>query len=321
MAKDSTTAAVVAKLPVMTSDWHEEREARCNLTRFGSQWACRRSARPSPNGLLLLASLALLVSILGACAADGVAADPRETTVSSTSRIEPERLEISVVSESPHDTSSYTQGLLWWDGRVYESAGGYGRSSLRSWALGTADPLEILDLEEEYFAEGLARIGEQLLQLTWKGGLLYVYDLKPLTRVETHRYSGLGWGLAFDGTHLIMSDGSHVLSFRNPETFEVVRRLVVKRHGSVQADLNELEFAHGVIYANVYQTDEIVRIDPETGAVTAVIDASGLLTEDERRSAEVLNGIAFREDSGTFLITGKYWPRLFEVEFVKASDS
>ncbi|MEM1249862.1 MAG: glutaminyl-peptide cyclotransferase [Acidobacteriota bacterium] len=259
--------------------------------------------------------LACFLLALSGCAARGPGAE--EAKSSSPRRVEPASLRVDVVERYPHDSTSYTQGLLWQAPFLYESSGGYGESRIRRTELGSVEALELLELDSEVFGEGLALVGEELFQLTWKEGLLYVYDREPLELREERRYPGIGWGLTFDGTHVVMSDGSHVLTFRDPETFKVERRLKVRRRGSVQADLNELEFVDGSIYANVYQTDEIVRIDAESGVVTAVIDASGLLTVAERRKAEVLNGIAYRAENETFLITGKYWPHLFEVRFVE----
>lgn len=271
-----------------------------------------------PSLFALLWSAALLVGCAASGTETGSAGAAEESPKSATTRVEPQTFTVEVVARHPHDRTSYTQGLLWAAPFLYESSGGYGESRLRRSRLGEESPLELLTLEDEVFGEGLAQVGDRLYQLTWKEGLLYVYSREPLVLLEERRYQGFGWGLTFDGESLVMSDGSHVLTFRDPETFDVERRLEVRRRGALQADLNELEFVDGAVWANVYQTDEIVRIDPESGAVTAILDASGLLTREERRTAEVLNGIAYRPESETFLITGKYWPHLFEVRLVEA---
>jgi glutamine cyclotransferase len=229
------------------------------------------------------------------------------------------RLRLEVVAAYPHDPEAYTQGLLWFDGSLYESTGLYGASSVRKIDLESGTLAIFRPLPPDYFGEGLARVGERLVQLTWQQGLALLFSLDDLEELGERSYVGEGWGLCFDGRHLIMSDGTQVLSFHDPETFAVVRRLEVTRGGTPLDRLNELEWVDGSVYANVYQTEEIVRIDPHSGAVVEVIDASGLLSPRERRGAEVLNGIAYRPDSGTFLLTGKRWPRVFEVRFVPTS--
>ena len=246
---------------------------------------------------------------------------PGPTNESSAARtlVEPEKLRVRVIETFEHDATSYTQGLLWLDGMLVESTGEYGRSKLLRWRLGEPDASERVDLERDLFGEGLALVGEELIQLTWRAGIALVYDAHTLEPTRRLRYDGEGWGLAFDGERLILSDGTHVLKIADPKDLRVTSRLEVRRRGLPQDNLNELEWVDGALYANVYQSDEIVRIDPQTGAVTAVIDASGLLDEQEARSSDVLNGIAYRPSTDTFLITGKHWPRLFEVVFEPAS--
>jgi len=170
-------------------------------------------------------------------------------------------------------------------------------------------------LDRELFGEGLARVDERLIQLTWRSGKAIVSSLDTLEEQETLRYGGEGWGLCFDGNSLIMSDGSSTLLFRDPETMEVRRRLTVRRDGIPVRMLNELECVDPHVYANIWQRHEIVRIDPNTGEVTASIDARGLLSREEATRADVLNGIAYKPDTKTFLVTGKLWPAVFEVEF------
>ena len=229
-----------------------------------------------------------------------------------------ERLELEVVALYPHDDQAYTQGFLWHDGSVYESTGLKGRSSVRRWDLASGETLQETALSPDLFGEGLARVGDRLIQLTWTAGRALVYDLATLEQVGEHAYAGQGWGLCHDGAHLVMSDGSDVLLLRDPEGFEVVERVAVTLDGKPLANLNELECHGGQVYANIYQTETIARIDPATGRVTALIDASGLLEPEEARRAEVLNGIAYRPEGGTFLLTGKLWPHVFEVRLVPA---
>lgn len=231
----------------------------------------------------------------------------------------PEALRVRVVERHEHDTGAFTQGLLWHDGALYESTGLEGRSSLRRVSLDGTVQAQV-DLDEELFAEGLARVDDELFQLTWQNGVALVYDLATLEKKREHRYEGEGWGLCWDGTHLVMSDGSATLAFRDPRTFEVRRSVEVSSIGRPVRFLNELECVDGVVYANVWQRDRIVRIDPESGDVTATIDAHGLLDRRERRGTDVLNGIAWIPERRRFVLTGKLWPALFEVELVPRDE-
>lgn len=233
----------------------------------------------------------------------------------------PEPMQVRVVAEHPHARNAFTQGLLWHAGRLYESTGLRGESSVRRVALDSGEVEHTIDVPPRYFAEGLARVEQRLYQLTWQSGRAFVYDLEDFTARQEFSYEGEGWGLCFDGEHLVMSDGSSTLTFRDPETFEVVREVEVTKVGRPLRRLNELECVsdsegYDGVWANVWMTEEIVRIDPRTGRVLATVDASGLLTRDERRGVDVLNGIAWLPERGRFAITGKHWPKLFEVEFV-----
>jgi glutamine cyclotransferase len=231
----------------------------------------------------------------------------------------PEQLKVKVLATHHHDPQAYTQGLLWHDGKLYESGGQYGASSLREVNPVTGEVLRFVLVDQTYFAEGLALVGDRLIQLTWKEDKAFVYGLAKLDPRGTFDYTGEGWGLCYDGQKLIMSDGSDRLTFRDPATFTPQGGVNVTENGAPVLNLNELECVDGVVYANVWQTDRILRIDPATGRVTATIDASGLLTAAESAKAEVLNGIAWRPDTKTFYITGKYWPKMFEVQFVPTS--
>jgi len=232
-----------------------------------------------------------------------------------------EHLKIKVLGSVPHDTAAYTQGLVWTEGMLYESAGQYGQSSLRQVDPKTGKVLRSVPVPPRYFAEGLALVGDRLLQLTWQEGTAFVYDLATFSRREELPYSGEGWGLCFDGKRLIMSDGSNHLTFRDPATFASTGGVDVALDGRPVMRLNELECVDGAVYANVWQADEILRIDPETGRVTAVIDAAGLLTPEEAANAEVLNGIAYKPETKTFLLTGKYWPKMFEARLTSSPAS
>jgi glutaminyl-peptide cyclotransferase len=228
----------------------------------------------------------------------------------------PERLRVRVLRSFSHDRSSFTQGLVWEGDGFVESAGGYGDSLVRRWRPGQKRPLAEERLPDDLFAEGLAEVGESLIQLTWREGVAFYRDRRTLKVENRVAYRGEGWGLCYDGERLIMSDGTDTLTERDPASFEPLRRLAVRAGDSPVPNLNELECAEGWVYANLYGTDDIARIDPVTGRVAAVIDASGLLTPGERAAgAGVLNGIAYNSESETFYLTGKLWPRLFEVVF------
>jgi len=227
-----------------------------------------------------------------------------------------EKLRVRVVHEYPHATDAFTQGLLWHEGFMYESTGRYGRSSLRKVQLDDGKVLAQRNLEAAFFGEGLALVDDRLIQLTWRAGLALVSDLETLEERETLRYLGEGWGLCYDGTALVMSDGSSMLEFRDPDSMELLAEVTVSKNGYPVRKLNELECVGSEIYANVWQSTEILRIDGETGRVTATIDASGLLSRIEALRADVLNGIAYKPESNTFLLTGKLWPHVFEVELV-----
>jgi len=225
--------------------------------------------------------------------------------------------EYRVIHTYPHDSQAYTQGLLYEDGHLYESTGLNGRSSLRMVDLETGSVLQRAAVPEKYFAEGLASWGSTLIQLTWQSHIAFVYDRFSFRLLRTFSYKGEGWGLTQDGRNLIMSDGTATLRFFDPGTFREVRHIVVKDHGSQVTQLNELEFVQGEIYANVWHTDRIARISPSSGRVLGWIDLSGLLPENQRSDPEaVLNGIAWDSARDRLFVTGKLWPRLFEIKIV-----
>lgn len=231
----------------------------------------------------------------------------------------PQRLRLEVLGRFPHDETSFTQGLLWHEGALYESTGQYGESKLRRIDLESGRVEAEHRLAPTYFGEGLARVGDRLVQLTYREGQALVYDLASFEPRGTWRYEGEGWGLCFDGRTLFMSDGTSRIARRDPESFAVTEHLPVTLEGRPVGAVNELECAEGWLYANVWQTDWVLRIDPASGGVAAIIDASplrrglGLPPGGDR----VLNGIAYRPETATFLLTGKNWPEIFEVVFVE----
>ncbi len=222
-----------------------------------------------------------------------------------------------VVHTYAHDPQAYTQGLLYEDGYLYESTGLNGRSSLRMVNLETGRVLQRADVPAQYFAEGLAAWGSTLIQITWQSHIAFVYDRFSFRVLHTLNYAGEGWGLTQNDKSLIMSDGTANLRFFDPGTFREVRHIVVKDHGSLVTQLNELEYVHGEIYANVWHTDRIARISPATGKVLGWIDLSGLLSPGQVSAPEaVLNGIAYDAAHDRLFVTGKLWPELFEIKIV-----
>jgi glutaminyl-peptide cyclotransferase len=220
----------------------------------------------------------------------------------------------TVVARYPHDTRAFTQGLELHDGVFYESTGLTGQSSVRRVDPVTGAVLAIRHLGPSYFGEGLTRVDDRLIQLTWQNQTAFVWDLDDFDPRGTFSYTGQGWGLCHDGERLVMSNGSSSLYFRDPDTFALEGQVAVTKDGVAVTNLNELECVGSLVYANRWQTDEILRIDPATGKVLTSIDASGLLTPEEAGPADVLNGIAFDPATERFFLTGKLWPWVFEVE-------
>jgi glutamine cyclotransferase len=214
----------------------------------------------------------------------------------------------------PHDTSAYTQGLAYRDGFLYEGTGLNGRSSLRKVRLETGDVIQHVDLGSEFFGEGITLVKDRVLQLTWKSGVGFEYDLNDFHLLRRFSYSGEGWGLTSRGRELFMSDGTSEIRVLDAETLQEVRRLRV-HDGSTPVDqLNELEFVEGQIFANVWHSNRIVRISPQTGDVVGWIDLTGLLSQVYRLESEaVLNGIAYDPIRKRLFVTGKLWPSVFEI--------
>lgn len=228
------------------------------------------------------------------------------------------QLRPQVIAAIPHDTDAFTEGLAFAHGLLYESTGMYGSSALREIDPASGKVLRRISLPEKYFGEGLAITNDRLIQLTWRERTAFLYDQATFTQVGQLSYEGEGWGLCFDGRRLYMSDGSSVIAIRDPGTLAVVDRLQVRLDGQPVEMVNELECVGDILYANVWHTHNILQIEKATGIVLAVIDASGLLTPEQAKSAGpegVLNGIAYDPQDNTFFITGKLWPTLFKVRF------
>jgi glutaminyl-peptide cyclotransferase len=255
-----------------------------------------RAMRPA--GLLTLGLLAFC-----ACKGDGNG-DPPPAQPAPVATV-------TVIRSFPHDTAAYTQGLVWHAGFLYESTGRVGRSSLRKVELETGKVLHKVDVREPYFAEGLVLFGGKLHQLTWQDGTAFVYDPETFRQAGTFRYEGEGWGLTTDGTSLILSDGSSQLRFLDPQ-YAVKRTVSVMDGTEYVNDLNELEWVKGEVWANVWHTNRIARIDPQTGRVKGWVDLTGVMAPQPDPEA-VLNGIAYDAEHDRLFVTGKLWPTLFEI--------
>ena len=250
--------------------------------------------------------LRITASILLLCAAALAAAQ------------EPQLHGYQVVNAYPHEITAFTQGLIYRDGALWEGTGKNGHSRLARIDLESGERKQTVQLADRYFGEGIEMIGDRIYQLTWRSHMVFVYDRESLERLETHYNAREGWGLAFDGEHLILSDGSASLQFIDPEGFVPVREIEVTVRGQPLNLLNELEYIDGEIWANVWQTDFIVRIDPASGVVNSIVDLAGLAARTELGSSEaVLNGIAWDSENRRLFVTGKHWANLFEIELTE----
>lgn len=223
--------------------------------------------------------------------------------------------EFEVVARYPHDITAFTEGLLVYDGSLYEGTGLNGRSQLRLVDLDTGKVLRAQDLPAAEFGEGITILDGRIFQLTWQSKIAHVYDLATFDQTGSFSFEGEGWGLTTDGASLIMSNGSDQIVYRDPKTFAVTRAISVRDGDNPIFELNELEYIDGVLWANVWKTSLIARIDPETGNIIDWLDMSALDTEVRTSNphVDVLNGIALNPESGNVLITGKFWPTLFEI--------
>ena len=233
----------------------------------------------------------------------------------------PRMFTYTIVGTFPHDPAAFTQGLVFADGVLYEGTGLRGRSTIRRVDLITGTVLQSASLAPELFGEGIAVVGNTIFQLTWQGRVGFVYDKATFALLRQVTYATEGWGLTYDGARLIMSDGTSTLYFRDPDTFAILGQVTVRDADGPVTKLNELEYIRGEVYANVWQTDRIARIDPQTGHVVGWIDLSGLLAaEDQRQPVDVLNGIAYDTERDRLFVTGKWWPKVFEIQLVSLSS-
>jgi glutaminyl-peptide cyclotransferase len=233
----------------------------------------------------------------------------------------PEIIRPEVVARYPHDANAFTQGLFIHDGELYESTGRVGQSSLRRVDLETGLVQQSTAIAPPIFGEGSTRIGDEIFMLSWVSERGFIFDAETFEQIDTFSYPGEGWGLTHDGTHLILSDGTPELRFLDPETMTLDHSINVTLNGRPVRRLNELEWIDGMIWANIWETRSIVRIDPQTGVVDAMIDLTAIIPPevDGRRDA-VANGIAWNAETGQIYVTGKLWPALFEIRLPDASD-
>jgi len=261
-------------------------------------------------------SLVLLLALLPACdrQSAGSVAAPTSAATTAASATDFPLYTYEVVNVWPHDRTAFTEGLVYLQGILLESTGLNGRSTLRKVELQTGRVLQQVTLSSRYFGEGMTVLGGKVYQLTWQNQTGFVYDLESLKLEQEFTYTGEGWGLTTDGHSLIMSDGTNQIRFIDPATFKVTRTISVLDHGVPLKQLNELEYIKGELFANVWQTQSVVRIDPATGAIRGMIDFSGLLAPgDYAAGPDVLNGIAYDAAGDRIFVTGKNWPKLFEV--------
>jgi glutamine cyclotransferase len=267
-----------------------------------------------------LLSLALVLSGLAACGGESPATTtttrPPITTATTVTIPPVVNYTYRVVNTFPHDRAAFTQGLVYADGVFYESTGLLVRSSLRRVEPATGKVLQNLDLAPQYFAEGLVLWQDSLIQLTWQSGIGFVYDKTTFEKKRDFSYTTEGWGLTQDGRRLIMSDGTANLYFIDPVTFQRTGQVEVRDNGIPVVRLNELEYIDGKVYANIWQTNKIAIIEPDSGRVTGWIDLTGLLPAAQSAGADVLNGIAYDAVGKRLFVTGKLWPLLFEIELI-----
>lgn len=285
--------------------------------------------RPSalPSGRSISAGVAALLLALtttaAACNSDAPPADAKPAPANGATTTTAPRTPtytFEVVRTYPHDAGAYTEGLLWHDGRMFESTGQKGQSNIREVDLQTGRVIRQHDIDSTYFGEGIIILGDNLWELTWQNNVGFLYDWKTFTKKGDFKYDGEGWALTTDGTSLIMSNGTPVINFRDPKTFAVTRSITVTENDLPVTKLNELEWIKGEIWANVWESDQIVRIDPANGHVLGWIDLGGILPRTDRTGKEdVLNGIAYDEKGDRIFVTGKWWTKLYEIRLKQKS--
>ena len=265
--------------------------------------------------LLVISGLALTITLIGDDDDQGNEKKVENGNENETAPLYTYR----IINEYPHDTRAFTQGLVYENGTMYEGTGLLKKSSLRQVELETGNILKIMNLSDEYFGEGVTIFGDRIIQLTWQSNTGFAYNKSDFNQTGEFHYSTEGWGLTTDGEQLIMSDGTAKLHFLDPETYQEKRSVNVTDNGTAITRINELEYVNGEIYANIWLTDRIARISPETGEVLGWIDLTGILNATV--NADVLNGIAYDMENDRLFVTGKYWPTIFEIEVVPVDET
>ncbi|MDB5440691.1 MAG: glutamine cyclotransferase [Caulobacteraceae bacterium] len=259
--------------------------------------------------------VALTALVLTACIGGGPMVPQPASAAAPPDRV----YDYQVVASFPHDTDAFTEGLFYQGGQLYESTGLEGKSFIRRVDLQTGKVLQNRPISDQYFGEGIIAWKDKLLELTWKNQVGFIYDLKTFEPIGQFSYPGEGWALTTDGRRIIMSDGTAQIRFLDPDTLKETSRINVTLQGKPMTNLNELEWVKGEIYANIWQTDTIVRIDPVTGNVVGRIDLRGLLSAADRAGSrpDVLNGIAYDAAGDRLFVTGKDWPKLYQIKLVE----
>lgn len=281
----------------------------------------RRSIRQLSNKLTCTLLLPALMASSMAAACAGEQADKNVNAMPVPPATRTPTYSFEVVRTYPHAVDAYTQGLLFHEGRLFEGTGQYGESDIREVELESGRVIRKRELSDSaYFGEGIVIVDDKLIEITWKSGVAFIYDWKSFEPKGQFKYDGEGWGLTWDGTSIIMSNGSPTIVFRDPKTFAATRTIEVNDNGTPVTKLNELEWVKGEIWANVYETDQIVRINPADGKVVGVIDLAGILPAVDRTTkTEVMNGIVYDAKADRIFITGKYWPKMFEIKLKQRS--
>lgn len=229
-------------------------------------------------------------------------------------------LQYEIINSFPHDPKAFTQGLVWENGFLYEGTGLYGRSSLRKLDLETGEILQQYNLPDDFFGEGITIFEDRIYQVTWKEKIGFIYDLNTFQLLGTFSYPHEGWGITHNGEYLIISDGTPILHFLEPSTLEEAKQVQVYENQIPINRINELEYIQGKIYANIWQTDRIAIIEPESGKITAWLDLSGILDPtDVNQKIDVLNGIGYDSENDRLFVTGKLWPKIFQIKMVKTT--
>lgn len=247
--------------------------------------------------------------------------DSKISSITVLSDIVPQNYGYKVIKTYPHNKQFYTQGLEFYDGVIYEGTGHYGQSALLKYKLENSDILQSVNLPNNVFGEGITILGNKIYQLTWQSGVGFVYDKNSFKKIYEFNYATEGWGLTNNGKELIMSDGSENIYFMDADFFQQTKKISVYDNNGTINNINELEYINGKIYANIYTTNYIIAIDPETGKVLEKINLKGLLTNQElKQKIDVLNGIAFDKANNRLFVTGKWWPKIFHVELIKQAN-